>query len=265
MKVHVLGPEGTYSHEVASRLGENEIVLLETIGRIFAQVQAGHGDGIVPLENSEAGGVGATLDGLLTHDVAIIAEYYLQISHCLVSLSPPDRIAMLYSHPQTHEQCSHLVDRLGLPVIHTSSNAASARACAADYAAGALTSPMAAALAGLPILDRGVQDNPANTTRFVRITRWPGVDSDARKCSVIIDPSADVPGLLAALLDPFAKRQINLTRIESRPSKRGIGSYVFFLDFEISEEREEALAEIEPLARVKRLGCYNRFEVPPWM
>lgn len=264
MKVYVLGPEGTYSHEVASRLGETDIVLMETIGRIFSEVQAGRGDGIVPLENSEAGGVGATLDGLLTCDVAISAEYYLPVSHCLASCTSRERIAVLYAHSQTHEQCSRLVDRLGLPVVHTSSNAASARACAADNTAGALTSPMAADLTGLSILERSVQDNPANTTRFVRITGGPWADENAQKCSVVIDPQTDVPGLLAALLGPFAKRGINLTRIESRPSKRGIGSYVFFLDFEASSGREEVLAEVTPLARVKRLGCYRRVEVPPW-
>ena len=128
MKVITLGPEGTFSHELALKMegADAEIVLLPTIRSIMAAVSRGEGEGIVPMENSEAGSVGETLDGLTRFPLSITAEMYMPIRHNLASLVPLEAIRVIYAHPQTHEQCSDKIEQWGIPVIHMSSNASSA-------------------------------------------------------------------------------------------------------------------------------------------
>jgi len=121
MTVITLGPEGTFSHELALRLKSNPVILEPTIHSIFASVAAGKGDGIVPIENSEAGGVGETLDGLTKYHLSITAEMYMPVHHNFASLVPLDKIRVIYAHPQTHEQCSTWLEQWQVPVIHTSS------------------------------------------------------------------------------------------------------------------------------------------------
>ncbi|MGA9085792.1 MAG: prephenate dehydratase [Methanoregula sp.] len=263
MTVITLGPEGTFSHELALRLGCDPVVLEPTIHSIFAGVAAGNGDGIVPIENSEAGGVGETLDGLTQYPLSITAEMYLPIHHNLASLVPLDSIRVIYAHPQTHEQCSGWIEQWKVPVIHTSSNASSAIEAKKTPNAGAILSVSAAAIYHIPVIVEHVENNPGNTTRFVRIAKNPGPDCRAGKCSILIDPDTDRAGLLYDLLGVFARRRINLTRIESRPSKRGMGKYVFFLDYAVSGCTDEALRELEGITTIRRLGCYPTIGVPP--
>ncbi|MDK2975133.1 MAG: prephenate dehydratase [Methanofollis sp.] len=258
-----LGPEGTFSHTLAVRLAD-EVVLLPTIGAVFAHVAAGKGDGLVPIENSEAGGVGPTLDGLAAHQVFITGEAYLPVRHHLASFVKKEEINVLYAHPQTHEQCSRLTDALGVAVIHTASNAASARAVLPGTRAAAITTREAAMRSGVPIVESNVQDAEDNTTRFVVVSRTPYAGGDAVKCSVLLDPRTDRTGLLADLLAVFARPGINLTRIESRPAKRGIGRYVFFLDGESVPQWQEALENLADLADVKTFGCYPCLEAGGW-
>lgn len=260
--IAALGPEGTFSHELALALfGEEEVALLPTIRRIFDEVEKGGCDGLVPVENSEAGGVGPTLDCLQTHRVFIIGEAYMEVHHHCAAFEELDRLTLIYVHPQTHEQCSEFLEELGLEVIHTSSNAASARAMKEREHAGAIVSELTARIYDIPIVRRDVQNNPGNTTRFILISSRPPAESNPAKCSILIDPREDRPGLLHDLLAVFARRGINLTRIESRPSKRGMGSYIFFLDFATSRGWEVAIRELHGLTHVKNLGCYRRVEV----
>ncbi|WP_083523259.1 prephenate dehydratase [Methanofollis ethanolicus] len=263
VRLAALGPEGTFSHALARCLAE-EVVLLPTIGAVFAHVAAGKGDGLVPIENSEAGGVGPALDGLLRNPVFITAEVYVPIRFHLASFVKITEVDTIYAHPQAHEQCSARVDALGVPVVHTPSNAASARAVRPGTAAAAVTTAEAAALCGIPIVAENVQDAEDNTTRFVVISTEPYRGPGAGKCSVLLDPKADRAGLLADLLAVFARLRINLTRIESRPSKRGMGRYVFFIDGESGPAWTGAVAELSSLAVVKEFGCYPRLEAAGW-
>jgi len=258
----VLGPEGTFSHELALRMGVADIRLSPTIHRIFEAVGRGDGDGIVPIENSEAGGVGATLDGLTRQPVSITAEMYIPIDHHLAAYVPLERLTKVYVHPQTHEQCSEEIERWAIPVVHTNSNAESALKVQEDRTAGAIVSSFAISCYRLPVLQEHVQNNPDNITRFVRISKNPCTDEHATKCSIIIDPSADRTGLLHDLLAVFAVKKINLTRIESRPSKRGMGNYVFFLDYAMSPGYRDAITYLKTMTTIKELGCYTRIEVP---
>jgi len=231
MKVFALGPEGTFSHELGYRIFGDALTLVPTIRRIFEEVEKGSGDGLVPLENSEAGGVGPSLDGLLQYRVWITGEIYMPIHHYLVSPGPIEEAKVLFVHPQTHEQCSEVVDAMVIPVVHTSSNAQSAKEMQESGRGAAIVSLMTARMYNLPIRRERVENNSLNVTRFVTISSRPYQGPDARKGSIIIDPREDRAGLLYDILGIFAKKGINLTRIESRPSKRGMGSYVFFLVF----------------------------------
>jgi prephenate dehydratase len=262
MTTFVLGPDGTFSHELALRLKVADIRLVPTIHRIFDAVGRGEGDGIVPIENSEAGGIGATLDGLILEPVFITAEMYMPIDHHLAGHVPASELSKIYVHPQTHEQCSEQLERLGLPVIHTSSNAASAVEVLNDRTAGAIVSSFAVSFYHLPVIREHVQNNPDNVTRFIRISKFPCREENTGKCSIIIDPSSDRTGLLHDLLAVFAVKKINLTRIESRPSKRGIGNYVFFLDYTMSPGYRDAITYLKTMTGVKELGCYSRVELP---
>ncbi|WP_292521611.1 prephenate dehydratase domain-containing protein [Methanoculleus sp.] len=262
MTVATLGPAGTFSHELAVRLYGDDIELLPTIHAIIERVAAGAAKGLVPIENSEAGGVGETLQGLAEFDVSITAEAYMPIRHHLAARKEPSDLSVIYAHPQTHEQCSVLFDRLGAEVVHTSSNAASAVAMQRDENAGAVVSEMAAAIYGLPIAVRDLQNCSTNTTRFVEISAVPRDVTGCTKCSLLVDPPIDRVGLLADLLGVFARRRVNLTRIESRPSRRGIGRYIFFIDIEVSDGWREAKEELKGMTTVRELGCYARMEVP---
>ncbi len=256
MKIAALGPEGTHSHELAARLSD-DILLLPTIDQICAWVEEGAGTGLVPIENSEAGGVGATLTCLRTRDVYITGEAYVHIRHHLASRSDLSGIEIIYVHPQTHEQCSRYVESLGIEVVHTSSNAASALAVLKNERSGAIISGYAADLYGIPVIARDVQNSSNNITRFVLISRERCMSGTFTKCSILIDPRTDRAGLLHDLLAVFADYGINLTRIESRPSGRGIGSYIFFIDYEFGKFSGKALDDLKEMAPVKEFGCYT--------
>ncbi len=259
MTVFALGPAGTFSDELATRLF-GHASLLPSIAAIFSRVENSVDIGVVPLENSEAGSVGQTLDGLWTRSVFIVGEVYVPIHHQLASRVPLDELRIIFVHPQTSEQCSEVLEQLGVEIIHTSSNAASAVKAKEMPGSGAVVSEHLAAMHGIPIIRRNIENSPDNTTRFVVIRGVPGDETRAEKASIIVDPESDRPGLLYRLLSVFADRGINLTRIESRPSKRGIGSYVFFIDLETATGWRQALADLDAITTVKRLGSYRRLE-----
>ena len=264
MTIAVLGPKGTFSSELAEKIKDTdeEILLLPTIREVFSTVIKGGIRGIVPVENSEAGGVGETLDGLLEQNCKITAEYYMPIRHCFVSLYPLDEISVVYTHPQSHEQCSiFLGDLKGVPVIHTSSNSRSAKEAKIKNNSAAVTTKSSAALYKLPVLKEDIQNSGNNTTRFLEISSDAGLYKNPEKCSLIIIPKDNRPGLLYSILENFAKKEINLTRIESRPSKTGIGRYIFFIDFETSEGWKNAISGLKTVTGLKELGCYNRKEI----
>jgi len=265
MKIITLGPEGTFSHEMAALIGADEIVLVPTISKVFAEVIKTKTPGLVPLENSEAGGVTLTLDCLMHYPVTITLESYLPIHHSLAGTN--GQITKIYAHPQSHEQCSKLIEDLNVPVIHTESNAASAIAQKGDPGSAAIISERLAALHKIPIIRTNIENNACNITRFIQLspdvssgTTFSKSESDiSEKCSLMINPDENRAGLLYDLLTPFKREGVNLTRIESRPSKRSMGTYVFFLDIQCDGRWREAALELQQLAPVKYLGCYRRW------
>ena len=256
-----LGPEGTFSHEMARALSDGDILLFATVTDVFLAVTEGKCDGIVPVENSDAGAVGPVMDCLFRVPVVITGEAYLPVVHHFAASVPAGEVSAIYAHPQAHDQCLRFTDCLGVPVIHTESNSASAAMAASHPGTGAITTETAARMANLSLQQRSVQNTRDNTTRFLRISALrPETRPTTGKCSLIIDPNADRPGLLYELLGAFDRCGLNLTRIESRPSKRAMGNYIFFIDVEIGPGLPDALEAVGRLALVKDLGWYGLLE-----
>lgn len=267
MRIATLGPKGTFSHEaVLKRNKKAEIVFKSTVWDIFEEVSKNEVDeGIVPMENSVSGTIGLTADALMEFDLNIIAEIILPIKHYLVGNNGVKSIKTLYVHPSTYEQCERSI-RKNMPnarVIHTSSNAESARIIAErkDASKAAIVPKEAIKIYKLKEIKKDIQDNKFNVTRFVVISKKQAKPTARDRTSIAIYPQVDKPGLLYSLLGEFAKRKINLTKIESRPSKGKLGDYIFYIDLQGNKDDKiikQAFKEIEKSFFLKVLGSYQR-------
>ncbi|MBS3096313.1 prephenate dehydratase [Candidatus Woesearchaeota archaeon] len=267
MKIATLGPEGTFSHEAAMKYGRNaSIIFTDTIRDVFEAVSKNKADcGIAPIENSIAGTVGQTLDCLVEFGLKIKAEEILPISHNLVGFGNINGIKRLYSHPQAYEQCELFIKKY-LPkaeTIQTSSNGKSAEIISKskNKNEASIIPKIAVGIYGLKVLKKDVQDNRFNVTRFFVIAKNDSKKTGYDRTSIALYPQVDRPGLLYEMLGEFAKRKINLTKIESRPSKGKLGDYIFYIDFEGHKSEKhigEALNQLEKSAFVTVLGSYRR-------
>ena len=253
MRAAYLGPAGTNSHDaLVAAGGDWEPLPLLTVAAVVAAVQDGSAErGLVPVENSRQGGVGATLDALVfdAADVVIVGELVHRVTYCLVAGEPytPDEIRSVHSHPQATGQCAgFLADRLpGAGVVAAASTADAVRAVAAgealagDSPHAAIGTPAAARLYGAVVLAEGIEDDPENATRFAWIARAgagalpspAAADVTPVKTTLVFWGGGDVaPGWLVTCLTQFAVRGVNLTRIESRPRRVGLGHYMFVCD-----------------------------------
>lgn len=267
MKIATLGPQGTFSHEAAINYGgKSKISFHNTIRDVFTAVAGNKADfGIVPVENSIAGSVGQTLDLLMEFRLKIKAEAILPISHNLAGFGKISDINVLYLHPQTYEQCELFIKK-NIPkaeIIQTSSNGKSAEIAAKskDRAKASIIPKIAADIYRLKILKSDVQDSRFNVTRFFVIGKGDSKKTGYDRTSIAIYPQADRPGLLYEMLGEFANRKINLTKIESRPSKGKLGDYIFYIDLEGHKSEKhvaDALKNIERSFFVSVLGSYPR-------
>lgn len=263
MKIITLGPKGTFSHQAALNYGATEIEFKKTVRDVFESVDTAIG--LVPIENSVSGTVGLTLDALMDFSLNIVDELILPVKHYLAGFGSLTDIKIIYSHPQSYAQCEHFL-RKNFPdveIIETSSNGKSAEMVAKlkDKTRAAIVPKIAAELYDLKILKSNIQDNRFNVTRFIVIATSEAKRTGYDRTSIAIYPQIDRPGLLYDLLGEFAKRKINLTKIESRPSKGKLGDYIFFIDFEGHKEEplvKEALNAIEKEFFLKVLGSYPR-------
>jgi prephenate dehydratase len=253
LKVALLGPEGTYTHQAAEKYFEDlEPEFCSTIREVFdSEVEVK----LVPIENSLGGGVTETVDLLRERDVEISAEVVLPIEHALISHEKDvSDIEKVRSHPQALEQCQELINEHGWEKIEDSSTAVAVENLEPGEAA--LASEIAAEISDAEILDTSVQDMDTNVTRFLVLNGEP----DARqKTSLVLEPGEDRPGLLHAMLSCFAGQQINLSHIQSRPTKEKLGEYYFYVEAEAAGEKIE-LAEkcLETYGEVKNLGSYSQ-------
>jgi prephenate dehydratase len=225
---------------------------------------------IVPIENSLEGSVNATLDTLVfeAEEVSIVGEVVHPIQHCLIGRAPLalDRIERVVSHPQATAQCSIFI-RDHLPnatVVSANSTADAVRIVAeANQPWAALANRLSAQLYGCDVLEAGVEDTPENETRFVWLARerdpLPRGDG-GWKTSVVFWGLPDTPGALVSVLQAFAQGGVNLSKIESRPLKQGLGRYMFFADLEGSEADAAVLSALnavrEKVGTLRVLGSY---------
>ena len=253
MRVGYFGPEGTFTQEAlieATRGAQLELVPLPTI---YDAVMAVHDRSVqrslVPIENSLEGSVNATLDALAmeTEDVRIVGEVVHPIRHCLIARRPLElsEIEVVVSHPQASAQCARFI-RSRLPHAHVMAESSTAEAvrtvAGRETRWAALGNRLAAERYGCHVLRAGVEDVPDNETRFVWLAPAgspPGGPDDSRaslgpwKTAIVFwGVGSEAPGWLVACLSEFARRDVNLTRIESRPRKQGLGRYMFFADLE---------------------------------
>ena len=267
MKIAILGPQGTFSHEAALNLDKSaEIVFQRTIRDVMELTQSGQADrGLVPLENSVSGSVGETLDSLTEIDLQILREVIHPVVQNLAGTDRTKNIRTILSHPQSYAQCEKFL-RANHPeaeVVQTSSNGRSAEMLLESQRddIAAIVPELSIRLYGLKKLKSAIQDNRYNVTRFVLVGREGVGRTGYDRTSLAIYPQVDHPGLLYNLLGMFAERGVNLSKIESRPSKGRLGDYIFFIDVQghVEDKRvEEAMEALRKMAFVKVLGSYPR-------
>jgi prephenate dehydratase len=269
MKIGVLGPRGTYS-ELAARAhygDQNEFVYYPTITEVEKGVERAEVEiGVVPLESLREGSVGETLDVLAWGNVKIKEEIVLPISISLLVLpgTKLEQISQILSHPQVLAQCREFLQELpNVELVEVSSTARAAEqvAKAGKPQIACLGPKSLAQIYSLePLLD-DIQGE-INLTRFLALSQTDSPPTGYDKTSIVFYTAEDRPGILWEILGEFATRKINLTKIESRPSKRALGDYLFFLDFEGHREEEKVKEALEGVrkktAMLKVLGSYPR-------
>lgn len=265
-KIAYLGPEGSFSNQAAfHKFGSSSALIpVSSFEEVFEVVQRGRAEfGIVPVENSVEGSIGSILDMLLEWDLNICAEYYERIGHFLLSKSGDmEHVKRVASHPQALGQCRKWLGKNmpGIEYIETPSTAAAAKLAAENDDIAAVAGEYAASLYGLEIIQSHIEDSTQNTTRFVIMGYKIPPPTGEDKTSVVF-AIKDKPGALhKSLFLPFANANINLTKIESRPSKSRPWEYVFFIDFlghKDDEKVQSVLQEVEKSCIfLKVLGSY---------
>lgn len=264
LAISYLGPEGTFCNIAAVRkFGPGAtLVPLSSIDEIFVMVEKKTANyGVVPVENSIAGVERTTLDRFVNSPVRICAESYVDIQHNLLSNSPMEKIAKVYSHPQALDQCQAWL-RANLPgaeLVEVSSTARAAQLAAGEAGAAGIGTELASSIYDLPIVSSGIQDRADNRTRFLIIGREETTPSGKDKTSIIFA----VPhraGSLWESLGVFERHKINMTMIESRPTKQTHWEYLFFADVQGHHSEEPLATALKDLSKealfVKVLGSY---------
>ena len=274
LKLAYLGPPGTFTEEAALRYDPTaERLPFLSIPAVAAGVASKMVDeGVVPIENSLEGSVTDTLD-LLIHESTLLIrqELVLPIEHCLLVKPGTEvqEIQAIYSHPQALAQCRRFLERCfpqAQAVAALSTAAAVEEMQRSTAVAGAIATARAAELYGAEVLGRGIQDNPANLTRFVVLAHTDHPPTGRDKTSLCFSFAEDRPGILHGVLQEFAQRNINLTKIESRPTKQSLGEYIFLIDVE-GHKTDPLVAEVldqirAHVALLKIFGSYPRSQGP---
>jgi len=267
LNIASLGPAGTFTQEAALKHFGHSVTTtaLASIDLVFREVESGNCNyGVVPIDNSIEGVINHTHDLLINSSLKIVGEVELRIKQNLLSKSDKlDGINKVYSHQQSFGQCrSWLDDHLQhVELISVNSNAEAAKLASKDDSAAALASESAAELYDLKILAGNIEDDPINTTRFLVIGTETVPRSGNDKTSLLFS-TPNKPGALHKMLVCFSDHDVSMTRIESRPSRRGMWDYVFFVDVEGHADDEKVAAAINQLEgqapMVKLLGSYPR-------
>ncbi len=264
------GERGAYSEAAAFSFFGSSMKLrpFKTLSEVFGAVEKGEvQSGIVPVENSLEGSVGETYDLLRTTHIKVCGEINLRVVHCLIAHpnTDPSRIRVVYSHPQALGQCRSFLEKHHLKPRPTYDTAGSVMMLKkASKASAAIASNHAAKIYGMKILKEGIEDSHNNYTRFFILSKRDSARTGNDKTSMIFSAS-HTPGSLYKILEEFASRKINLTKIESRPTRQTPWEYHFYLDFEGHRKDgncEGALAAAKQRALfLKVIGSYPRARV----
>ncbi len=266
MRIAYLGPEGTFTQAAALKHFGHAVQTQahQAIDEVFREVESGACHyGVVPVENSSEGMVTHTLDMFLHSPLQIVGEVQLRVHHNLLSKSELVDVRVVYAHRQALAQCREWLDAhlAGVEHVAVNSNAEAARRAGLEAGAAAIASREAADIYGLKILESTIEDEPDNTTRFLVIGRAAVPPSGEDKTSLLVS-APNRPGALYELLAPFSRHGISMTRIESRPSRRGMWEYVFFVDIAGHAREAKVAAALQELATeaamLKVLGSYPR-------
>jgi len=268
MQVAYLGPEATFTHQAAIRRFGSSLRYSsqKTISDVFTEVSKNRAEyGVVPVENSTEGIVTHTLDMFVDSDLKIVAQIVLPVQHCLLSNSSRSQIKKLYGHPQALGQCRVWLQN-NLPraeVLETSSNARSAEIAAREPNSAAIASILAAEKYHLEVLEYDIQDNAYNATRFLVLGRVFPPPTGKDRTSILVSVT-DKVGALHSALAAFRRYRINMTKIESRPSKRKAWEYFFFIDLDGHVQDKKVAKALGDLAEhchlVKVLGSFPNSE-----
>jgi len=268
LKVAYLGPEGSFTQAAAAKQfgGSVELQSRSTIADVFHAVEMGHASyGVVPVENSTEGMVSHTLDRFISSPLKINGEVTLPIHHYLLSKEQElQDIKIVYAHPQGLAQCRQWLNE-NLPhcdLVAVNSNSEAAKKVGEEQGAtAAIAADRAAAIYGLSVLASNIEDEVDNTTRFIVIGAQEVGQSGEDKTAILVS-TKNKPGALQSLLTPLADSGISMTKIESRPSGKGVWEYVFFIDIEghIQDAAiDDALSKLEGEASMFRvLGSYPK-------
>jgi len=265
-KVAFQGERGAFSEDAATKLFGKSIdsALCMRLKEVFELVTQDKVEfGVVPLENSQAGSINDTYDLLLAYPLNIFAEVILKVSHCLMAL-PGDNLAnitTIYSHPQALAQCDEFLSKLKVEIVPNYDTAGSAKMIREKKLknCAAIASRRAADIYGLEILAPEIETSANNYTKFVAISKQKAKPAQRNKTSLVF-AAEHKPGSLYRVLGIFATRNINLTKLESRPSRTKPWEYVFYADFEghlDGEAYQEAVRELQKETTfIKILGSY---------
>jgi len=268
LRIAYLGPEASFTNLAAiKKFGSQvEYVSCDNISEVFSRVDSNDSDyGVAPIENSIEGAVTHTFDLLVDSDLKICSQVLLEISHNLLSKVNLGQIREIYSNPQVFGQCRHWLMQ-NLPkaeLVDVSSTTKAAQIASKKKHAACIASELAAQIYGLKILKKNIQDVPHNITRFLVLSTTDVPPTSKDRTSIVFSIK-DKVGALHAMLGPFRVNKINLTKIESRPSKRKAWDYYFFVDFEGHRQDrnvQKALHKLEDMCKyLKVLGSYPVLE-----
>jgi chorismate mutase/prephenate dehydratase len=267
LKIAFLGPEGTFTQAAALKHFGHSVSTqsMGSISDVFREVESGACQyGVVPVENSTEGVINHTLDMFLSSPLSICGEVSLRINHHLLGLGEGvEQVKTVYSHQQSLAQCRGWLDR-SLPHaerVAVGSNAEAARLASAQPDAAAIAGEAAAEIYGLGVLASNIEDEPGNTTRFLVVGNQTVPVTGEDKTTLMLT-TRNVAGGLYRLLAPLAENSVSMSRIESRPSRRGKWDYVFFVDVEGHQQDEHVAKALETLRQealvCKVLGSYPR-------
>lgn len=269
LKIAYLGPEATFSYQASLKLFGSKVdfVSKKTLADVIEEVEKQRADfAVVPIENSNEGSVNTTLDELVNTNLKVINEINMRVSHCLLSKTKLENIKTVYSHYQALAQCSNWLHK-NLPnteIVTVNSTTQAAQLALKNIKSAAISSEVAAKVYNLNILFKSIEDSKDNWTRFFVLGHSISNKTGNDKTSIIFTIK-DRVNTLYNILSEFSKRNINLTKIESRPTKKKVWQYIFFIDFEGHISDKKVIYAIEKIEKycifLKVLGSYPKADL----